>query len=114
MAADRIIKWATAGAVIGVATIASYKHRYALVRAHGEAGLAGLPVSLTTDALIYATSIAMPDPARRKVPVPALAKWLLGLGDRRNACGQRGARPRQRPGRCHSGRTADGRTGRLP
>jgi hypothetical protein len=81
MAADRIIKWTTAGAAIGVAAIASYKHPYALVRAHGEAGLAGLPVSLTTDALIYATSIVMPDSARRKVPVPALAKWLLGLGD---------------------------------
>jgi RAMA domain-containing protein len=64
MAADRIIQWTTAGAVIGVAAIASYMHPYALARAHGEAGLAGLPVSLTTDALIYATSIAMPDPGR--------------------------------------------------
>ena len=31
------------------------------------------------DGLIYATSIVMPDSARRKVPVPALARWLPGL-----------------------------------
>ena len=31
------------------------------------------------DELIYATSMAMPDSVRRKVPVPALARWLLGL-----------------------------------
>ena len=28
------------------------------------------------DGLIYATSIAMPGSARRKVPVPVLARWL--------------------------------------
>ena len=32
------------------------------------------------DGLIYVTSIVMPDSARRKVPVRALARWLLGLG----------------------------------
>lgn len=32
------------------------------------------------DRPIYATSIVMPHSARRKVPVPALARWLLGLG----------------------------------
>ena len=32
------------------------------------------------DGLIHATSITMPDSARRKVPVPTLARWLLGLG----------------------------------
>ncbi len=39
--ADRIIRWSTAGALAGVAavaTIASNEHAYALVRAHGEAG----------------------------------------------------------------------------
>ena len=83
MAADRVIRWTTAGAVAGVAAVAavaSYEHAYALVRAHGEAGRTGRPVSLTVDGLIYATSIAMLDSARRKVPVPALARWLLGLG----------------------------------
>src|ERR1700734_946591 len=82
-AADRIIRWTTAGAVIGVAVVAavaSYEHAYALVRAHGEAGWTGRLVPLTVDGLIYASSMVMLDSARRKVPVPALARWLLGLG----------------------------------
>ena len=37
-------------------------------------------VPLTVDGLIYASSMVMLDCARRKVPVPALARWLLGLG----------------------------------
>jgi hypothetical protein len=39
--ADRVIKWSTAFAVLGVAVVAavaSYEHAYALVRVHGEAG----------------------------------------------------------------------------
>jgi hypothetical protein len=43
-AADRIIRWTTAGAVVGVAAIAavaSYEHASALVRAHGESGWTG-------------------------------------------------------------------------
>jgi hypothetical protein len=32
------------------------------------------------DGLIYASSMMMLDSARRKTPVPALARWLLGLG----------------------------------
>src|ERR1700761_9849238 len=38
--ADRIIRWSTALAVLGVAVVAavaSYEHAYDLVRAHGEA-----------------------------------------------------------------------------
>jgi hypothetical protein len=30
MAADRVIRWTTAGAVLGVAAVASYEHAYAL------------------------------------------------------------------------------------
>lgn len=43
-AADRVIRWATAVAVIGVAAVASvvpYEHAGALVRPHGESGWAG-------------------------------------------------------------------------
>jgi hypothetical protein len=43
-ATERIIRWSTAGAVVGVAAVAavaSYEHAYALVRAHGEAGWTG-------------------------------------------------------------------------
>jgi hypothetical protein len=82
-AADRVIRWTTAAAVIGVAAVAavaSYEHAYDLVRAHGEAGWTARLFPLTVDGLIYASSMAMLDCARRKTPVPALARWLLGLG----------------------------------
>jgi hypothetical protein len=83
MSADRVIRWTTASAVLGVAAVAavaSYEHAYALVRAHGEAGWTGRLVPLTADGLVYASSMVMLDSARRKVPVPALARWLLGMG----------------------------------
>jgi hypothetical protein len=82
-AADQIIRWTTAGAVVGVAAVAavaSYEHAYDLVRAHGETGWTARLVPLTVDGLIYASSMVMLDAARRKTPVPALARWLLGLG----------------------------------
>ena len=83
MPADRVIRWTTAVAVIGVAAvaaIASYEHVHDLVRAHGEAGWTARLVPLTVDGLIYASSMVMLDCARRKVPVPVLAWWRLGLG----------------------------------
>ena len=82
-AADRVIRWTTALAVVGVATIAavaSYEHAYALVRAHGEAGWTGRLVPLTVDGLIYASSMVMLEAARCKARVPVLTRWLLGLG----------------------------------
>jgi Protein of unknown function (DUF2637) len=81
--ADRVIKWATALAVLGVAAtaaVASYEHAYDLVQAHGESGWTAHMVPLTVDGLIYASSMVMLDSARRKTSVPALARWLLGLG----------------------------------
>ena len=66
--------------VAAVAAVASYEHAYALVRAHGETGWIGRLVPLTVDGLIYASSMVMLDSARREVPVPAPARWLLGLG----------------------------------
>ena len=50
------------------------------MRAHGESGWTGRLIPLTVDGLIYASSIVMLDSARRKVTVPALVRWLLGLG----------------------------------
>jgi Protein of unknown function (DUF2637) len=82
-AADRIIRWSTALAVLGVAVVAgvvSYEHAGDLVRAHGETGWTGRLIPLTVDGLIYASSMVMLDSARRKAPVPALVRWLLGLG----------------------------------
>jgi hypothetical protein len=83
MMADRVIRWSTALAVLGVAAVAavvSYEHAYDLVRAHGESGWTARLIPLTVDGLIYASSMVMLDAARRKVLVPALARWLLGLG----------------------------------
>ena len=74
---DRIIRWTTAGAVIGVAAVAavaSYEHACALVRAHRETGWTARLVPLTADGLIYASSMAMLDSARRGLRVPALAR----------------------------------------
>jgi Protein of unknown function (DUF2637) len=82
-ATEHVIGWSTADAVVGVAAVVavtSYEHAYALVRAHSEAGWTGRLVSLTVDGLIYASSMVMLDSARRKAPVPTLARWLLGLG----------------------------------
>ena len=83
MTANRVIRWTAAGAVVGVAAIAavaSYDHAYDLVRTHGETGWTARLVPLTVDGLIYASSMVMLDSARAKRPVPALARWLLGLG----------------------------------
>jgi hypothetical protein len=52
MAADRIIRWSTAAAVVGVAAVAaaaSDEDAYALVQAHGEAGWAARLIPLTVD-----------------------------------------------------------------
>jgi hypothetical protein len=77
--ADRVIKWSTSLAVLGVALIAavvSYEHASALVRAHGEGRWTARLIPLTMDGLIYANSMVMLDSARRGVPVPVLARWL--------------------------------------
>ncbi|MQA82671.1 MAG: DUF2637 domain-containing protein [Streptosporangiales bacterium] len=77
------MRWSTAGAVLcvaAVATIVSYDHAYALVRAYGEDGTTARLVPLTVDGLIYASSMVLLHAARRNVPVPNLARWLLGLG----------------------------------
>jgi hypothetical protein len=58
----------------------SYEHASALVRAHGESGWTGRLIPLTVDGLICASSMVMLDAAPRGAPVPALARWLLGLG----------------------------------
>lgn len=85
---DRIIRWSTAVAVLGVAAVAavaSYEQAYDLVRAHGEAGWTAHVVLLTVDGLICASSMAMLDSAPRKASVPALARWLLAWASRRHS-----------------------------
>ena len=54
---EHVIRWSTAGAVLGVAAVAavaSYEHAYDLVRMHGESGWTAHMVPLTVDGLIYA------------------------------------------------------------
>ena len=50
--ADRVTRWSTAAAVVGMAAVASYERAYALVRAHGEAGWTARLVPFTVDGLI--------------------------------------------------------------
>ena len=80
---DRAIRLSTAAAVLAVAAIAayvSYWHAYAVVRAHGETGITARLEPATIDGLVYASSMLMLYAARHRVPVPSLARWLLGLG----------------------------------
>ena len=80
---DRAIRLSTAAAVLGVAGIAayvSYWHAYAVVRAHGESGVTARLVPATIDGLVYASSMVILYAARHRVPVPTLARWLVGLG----------------------------------
>jgi hypothetical protein len=80
---DRAIRLSTAVAVLAVAGIAayvSYWHAYAVVRAHGESGITARLEPATIDGLVYASSVVVLYAARHRVPVPSLARWLLGLG----------------------------------
>ncbi|WP_051753106.1 DUF2637 domain-containing protein [Streptosporangium amethystogenes] len=78
-----MIRFATTVAVVlvaGIAAVVSYQHAYALVTAHGETGLTAILAPLTVDGAIFASSMVLLDAARRGLPVPALARWTLGLG----------------------------------
>ena len=80
---DRAIRLSTVVAVLAVAGIAayvSYWHAYAVVRAHGETGITARLEPATIDGLVYASSMVVLYAARHRVPVPSLARWLLGLG----------------------------------
>jgi hypothetical protein len=82
-AAERAIRWSTIAAVAAVAVVAgwvSYLHAYEVVSAHGESGLVGRLYPGTVDGLIYAASMVLLDAARRAVPAPILARWLLAAG----------------------------------
>lgn len=81
--ADQAIRVSTAAAVLGVAGIAayvSYQHAFEVVRAHGESGLTARLEPATIDGLVYSSSMVILYAARHRLPVPALARWLLALG----------------------------------
>jgi hypothetical protein len=79
-----------------------------------EMGWTARLVPLTVDGLIYASSMAMLDSARRRVPVPALARWLVGPWHRAtlaanvaHGCRRQWTGPGPSPAsRCRSGRTS--------
>jgi hypothetical protein len=80
---DRVIRVSTAVAVLAVAGVAayvSYWHAYAVVLAHGESGITARLEPATIDGLVYASSMVVLYAARHRLPVPSLARWLLGLG----------------------------------
>ncbi len=80
---DLVIRMSTAVAVLAVAGVAayvSYWHAYAVVRAHGESGITARLEPATIDGLVYASSMVVLYAARHGLPVPSLARWLLGLG----------------------------------
>jgi hypothetical protein len=113
---DKAIRWSTAAAVIGVAVVAavvSYEHAYALVHAHGETGWTAHLIPLTVDGLIWASSMVMLDSVRRGVPVPSLARWLLGLGIAATLAANVTHGLGARPDRCRGGCVAGGGAGRL-
>jgi hypothetical protein len=74
---DRVIRVSTAVAVLAVACVAayvSYWHAYAVVRAHGEGGITARLEPATIDGLVYASSMVVLYAARRRLPVPSLAR----------------------------------------
>jgi len=78
-----LIRWSTIAVVTAIAGVAgwvSYEHALAVVRAHGESGAVALAYPVTVDGLVYASSMVLLDSARRGVPVPRLARWLLAVG----------------------------------
>jgi len=80
---DQVIRISTAVAVLAVAGVAayvSYWHAYAVVCAHGENGITARLEPATIDGLVYASSMVNLYAARHRLPVPALARWLLALG----------------------------------
>jgi hypothetical protein len=82
-AADRAIRVSATVAVLGVAGIAayiSYWHAYEVISAHGESGVTARLEPATIDGLVYCSSMVVLYAARHQLPVPRLARCLLGLG----------------------------------
>jgi hypothetical protein len=82
-AADRAIRVSATVAVLGVAGIAayiSYWHAYEVISAHGEGGVTARLEPATIDGLVYCSSMVVLYAARHRLPVPRLARCLLGLG----------------------------------
>jgi len=80
---DTVIRVLAAVVVLAVAAFAaivSYSHIFELGRHHGQDGTAARLLPLSVDGLIASASLVMLHAARRKLDVPPLARWMLGLG----------------------------------
>jgi hypothetical protein len=76
-AGDRIIRWSTALAVLGVAAITAvvpYEHASVRVAETRRVRLTGRLIPLTVDGLTYASSMVMSDSARRGVRAGGLTR----------------------------------------
>jgi hypothetical protein len=67
-------------AVAAFGAIVSYSHIFTLGHAHGQDGTAARLLPLSVDGLIAAASLVMLHAARRKLPVPRLARAMLVTG----------------------------------
>jgi len=82
-AADPAIRVSATAALLGVAGIAayiSYWHAYEVISAHGESGVTARLEPATIDGLVYCSSMVVLYAARRRLPVPRLARCLFALG----------------------------------
>jgi hypothetical protein len=71
---DRVIRWPTAAAVIGVAAVVSCEDAYALVQVHGETGRTARFIPLTVDGLTWAS------PWSCSIQITALPPGALAIG----------------------------------
>jgi Protein of unknown function (DUF2637) len=80
---DTVIRVLAAAVVLAVAAFAavvSYSHIFDLSTHHGQSGTAARMLPLSVDGLIAAASLVMLHAARKRLPVPLLARIALMLG----------------------------------
>jgi uncharacterized protein DUF2637/Lsr2 protein len=80
---DRCIRLSaalTVTAVAGFAAVISYSHIYTVSVIHGESKLDARLLPLSVDGLILAASLTAFYASRNRLPVPPLARLMLGLG----------------------------------
>jgi hypothetical protein len=66
--------------VASIAAYISYWHAYEVISAHGESGVTARLEPATIDGLVYCSRMVVLYAARHRLPVPRLARCLLGLG----------------------------------
>lgn len=84
LSVDKLQQWSTVAAVVALAAVAgwvSYIHVYDVVQLYGrQRGALAYAYPVTTDGLIYASSMVLLNAARKAAKAPRLAWWTLVLG----------------------------------